>query len=659
MQELTSKRFINHPRFGRLYRSGDYGRLHPDGSLQFVGRRDDQVKIRGQRVELGEIDSVMLGSPIVLDCITLLVTKANTKSPQLVCFWVPKTRASSDFKALSPDPDIELAVKRLYDILVSSVPIYMVPSFLVPLSSLPMTNQGKADKGRLITVFQSFGADNLEPFSCQTELPGQDDHWSDLGRKIARAVADIANTPVTNIRPSTSFFSLGLDSISAISLSRVLRSDGHSQLGASMILRHPTVYSLCNEISRGPSSEKREGRKPLLENVFGGVWLSKMAKLFERAGREVQKALPCTPLQEAMLSKSKSNTSVPYYNHTVFEIYGDLDRLKDCWVEIVSRHEILRTCFLETDSPRYAFAQVVLKQHRPAWSSIETSALGVESRLEDYIPTTTPYFDEFEPPYMFTSIRSPCRTVLLLLMHHALYDAVAMSQLLEEVQQTYLGISLPAVVPFELFLEHVISVDLEEAKQFWEIMLRGFRPSSFPGITGKSSSFRRALTGNTTTQFKSTRSLSSINNDCKRLSISLLALGQTAWAKLLAAYLGENDVCFGNVTSGRTIPLDGVERIVAPCFNTLPVRVRFAHTTTNLELIESLQNANTESLPYQLTPLRYIQSTLCENRRAFDTVFILQQPQQNLDDEIWSILDDTGDTEASFTLVICVAKLIR
>ncbi|KAH0564857.1 NRPS protein [Trichoglossum hirsutum] len=552
MPELTSKRFIDHPTFGRLYRSGDYGRLHPDGSLQFMGRQNDQVKIRGQRVELGEIDNIMLKSPIVLDCTTLLVTNVNTKSRQSVCFWVPKTMASGDFKVLSSDPDIRFAVNQLYDILAPSVPIYMVPSFLVPLSCLPMTDQGKTDKMRLIAVFQSFNTHNLESFSHQSRLPGQDDHLTGLGREVAQAVADIVNVPVTNIRPSTSFFSLGLDSISAISLSRVLRSNGHSQLEASLILRHPTVSGLCNEISQGPSPEKRKGRKPIVGNVFGEAWLSQMAKRTERAGREVQKVLPCTPLQEAMLSKSNSSNGVPYCNHTVFEIYGDLDRLKDCWDEMASRHEILRTCFLETDNPHHTFAQVVLKQHRPVWSSAETSTLEAGSELKDYIPTIKLQFNELEPPYHFTSIRSPHRTALLLLIHHALYDAVAMSQLLEEVQQSYLGISLPTVVPFESYLEHVVSVDLGEAKQFWEVTLKGFRPSPFPEIT---------------------------------------------------------------------------------------------------ELIESLQKANTDSLPYQLTPLRYIQSTLSGNgQRVFDTVFILQQPQQNLDDEIWSILDDTGDMEASCTL---------
>ena len=36
-------------------RFGNFGRLLPNGHIEFVGRVDDLVKIRGFRVELGEI----------------------------------------------------------------------------------------------------------------------------------------------------------------------------------------------------------------------------------------------------------------------------------------------------------------------------------------------------------------------------------------------------------------------------------------------------------------------------------------------------------------------------------------------------------------------------------------------------------------------------
>ena len=60
---LTAKKFI--PDFisgnpgERLYRSGDRGRLLPDGNLEFIERTDDQVEIRGFRIEPGEIESML------------------------------------------------------------------------------------------------------------------------------------------------------------------------------------------------------------------------------------------------------------------------------------------------------------------------------------------------------------------------------------------------------------------------------------------------------------------------------------------------------------------------------------------------------------------------------------------------------------------------
>lgn len=71
--ELTARRFIQHPRTGaRLYRTGDLGRFHPDGRLEFLGREDTQVKIRGHRVELGEIESALRRHPAVADAAVLV-----------------------------------------------------------------------------------------------------------------------------------------------------------------------------------------------------------------------------------------------------------------------------------------------------------------------------------------------------------------------------------------------------------------------------------------------------------------------------------------------------------------------------------------------------------------------------------------------------------
>ena len=48
---------------GRIYRTGDLGRVTAGGEIEYLGRKDLQVKIRGYRVELTEIESVLLQVP--------------------------------------------------------------------------------------------------------------------------------------------------------------------------------------------------------------------------------------------------------------------------------------------------------------------------------------------------------------------------------------------------------------------------------------------------------------------------------------------------------------------------------------------------------------------------------------------------------------------
>ncbi|KAE8218226.1 hypothetical protein CF326_g9219, partial [Tilletia indica] len=63
----TNAKFVPDPfrKDGRIFRTGDLGRLHGDGLFECLGRIDGQVKIRGLRIETGEIEAAIAADQTV------------------------------------------------------------------------------------------------------------------------------------------------------------------------------------------------------------------------------------------------------------------------------------------------------------------------------------------------------------------------------------------------------------------------------------------------------------------------------------------------------------------------------------------------------------------------------------------------------------------
>ncbi|MCP4667929.1 MAG: hypothetical protein GY849_16390, partial [Deltaproteobacteria bacterium] len=102
---------------------------------------DFQVKVRGFRVELGEIESRLLGHPLV-DAAVVVARKDEMGDACLAAYFVP------DPGALDSLTDEELC-RRLRRDLASGLPGYMAPAFLVPMQSFPLTPNGKVDRRAL------------------------------------------------------------------------------------------------------------------------------------------------------------------------------------------------------------------------------------------------------------------------------------------------------------------------------------------------------------------------------------------------------------------------------------------------------------------------------------------------------------------------------
>jgi amino acid adenylation domain-containing protein len=80
--ELTADKFVENPFHPgtRLYRTGDLARWSENGQMQFLGRADHQVKIQGYRVELGEIETILLEHPAI-EASVVEVVQTQMSSP--------------------------------------------------------------------------------------------------------------------------------------------------------------------------------------------------------------------------------------------------------------------------------------------------------------------------------------------------------------------------------------------------------------------------------------------------------------------------------------------------------------------------------------------------------------------------------------------------
>ncbi|PNY25589.1 Nonribosomal peptide synthetase [Tolypocladium capitatum] len=626
---LTANKFVQHPRFGRMYRSGDMGRMLPDGSLVILGRIDDQIKLRGQRIEATEINSIMTSTDLAEFAVTMTVRRRTGAPDQLASFYLPPG-VNAELKPLEIESE---ANRMLFATLQSRVPSYMVPSCLIPVSQIPLTSSGKVDRRRLQATFEELPQDYVESASCITQNLEDDAGWSEMESTIADVISSSTKTARADIGRWTPFAALGVDSISAIGIARALSSDLDVRIPISAILQNPTVAQL------GKSLEKNEEAKVDVEHPvsdsFATAFADEVRGAFAQDPDSIECILPCTPLQEAMLSQGRGS----YYNKILLRLRIHADDLRAHWDEMSRRHGILRTCFVTTKNAAHPIAQVVLRDWKIAWKTFDVHVPSLAGAAHDHLKTLPEPLDSELPPVSFAFIRYKGSTFFSLICHHALYDGVAMENLWREVEALANGRTLPPPVPYKPFIQQALNLP-DDTDAFWADQFRGFRPSTL---------FSR-LAGSDVNQCTHITSLDmsygEVQERLRSLGVSLISACQTAWANVVSVSCDGSDVAFGNVVSGRALDLDGLDRLVAPCFNTIPIRKDLSRSSQNIEVLRHFQQLNAKLLRYQFTSLRRVQKVAnCLRRSLFDTLLLLQQPLQEMDESVWTLEEDSGNMD--------------
>lgn len=242
--DLTQTKFIPHPYSStpttRIYATGDLARYLPDGNIEFLGRIDSQIKLRGYRIELSEIENVLLKHDAVLECAVILQPTSAVHDQCLVAYVVTKLPVDG---------------ADLYQFLIHFLPAYMVPTLFESLLSLPKTQNNKIDRIALTHMPRPRLSKNAVLASTETEML-LSDIWCDVLKIPQVGVLD-------------NFFHLGGHSMLALKVSNILLEKHAMGVPLHLLFEHPTITSLAAEIDQQQKNKlhRNTSMTTLLENI--------------------------------------------------------------------------------------------------------------------------------------------------------------------------------------------------------------------------------------------------------------------------------------------------------------------------------------------------------------------------------------------------------
>ena len=413
---LTAQRFVPNPHGsepgGRLYLSGDLGRLVPPADLEYRGRIDHQVKIRGHRIEPGEIASALEAHDEVARAFVMPWGRGSDQ--RLVAYYVPQAdqreRLREEVRSL--EGVAGPAAKTLEEFLSASLPEYMVPSAYIALAELPITAHGKLDRKQLPDPTFGKRADAVDIAPRTPTEHAVLDIWKEvLGTE--------------HIGIEDHFFDVGGHSLLSTQVVSKIRRRFAVDLGLRRMFEGPTVAELATEIDQLLGADVFVDDLPPIERCEDqGPWpLSHSQKTF---------------WLEDQLQEDRAVYNVPL----ALEIHGDVDfhALRVAIMDLMGRHEILRTAFDVIDGTP---VQRLSEASEPDLRRLDLRPLTPEDRAAEierliHEEASTPFdLGEGRPHRLTLVALEDGRSMLFWTLHHIVCDAWSLGILWTELSESY------------------------------------------------------------------------------------------------------------------------------------------------------------------------------------------------------------------------------
>ncbi len=577
----------------RIWRSGDLGRLLPDGSLEVLGRLDRQIKLRGFRIELGEIEATLRQHPSVRE--TAVVLWPLEQGLQAV--------GSERFLVAYVSGSVGRA--ELKEFCRSKLPDYMVPSHFVALADLPMTVTGKLDRRSLPEpAFDSAGVGGRPLSESETLLAGL---WSDLlSVEVSSAEAH--------------FFELGGHSLLATQLASRIRD----RLGVEVPLQRLFELPLLREQAAELESGRRGRPLPPIEPLPQGS------------------QLPLSFAQQRLwfLDQLEGGSQATYNITAALELRGELDEsaLQRCLRQLTERHQSLRMNFLsEGGRPR-----IVLREPYDPLSWEDGRG---RPDLEDWLRreadehASRPFDLSRDALLRLRLLRAgEDRRALLFSVHHIAADGWSLQVLVRELAALYAasceGGESPLAPPRLQYADYAAwqrgwlrDEELERQLEYWrEQLADGPGRLNLPADRARPSS--PSHRGGQLPLRLSGELVEGLCDLSRREGATLYMTLLAGLQALLHRVSGQGDVSVGSPIANRTH--GGTEDLVGFFVNTLVLRSRLQGWRSFRDALRSVRETALSAYAHQDVPFELLAERLQPERRGegsplFQVMFGLQE----------------------------------
>lgn len=231
--DLTDERFTDNifTGTGKIYKTGDWGKMLDNGEVQYLDRIDHQIKIRGYRVETEEIEFQLKKLRGIKEAIIVL-HEDRLGNKQLVAYVVGKGY-------LAPYQHAK-KIKQWKNSLKSKLPEYMIPGAFIFMPRIPLMPNGKVDRKKL-------PAPGPRPLSRNNKNP-----TTEAEIKITEII--LKNTDFERVGINDNFIDLGIDSLVALMIIVDIEAQFDMRLPLTVLVHHPTIKLLARFIDTASAS---------------------------------------------------------------------------------------------------------------------------------------------------------------------------------------------------------------------------------------------------------------------------------------------------------------------------------------------------------------------------------------------------------------------